>query len=581
MKKTVRIATCVTLALTLLLCTVWYFLVYDREFTKEILLSSARASENRGNHSLAATFYKWAYAQSGNSDEIAIELSQQYKENGNYTKAEYTLYNAIKNGGGLDVYIALSKLYIEQDKLLDAVTMLNNVTDENIKKQLDTLRPSAPALSHDPGLYNQYISISLDAGDNKIYYSTDEEYPSIKAEPYSEPIKLQDGENQISALAVGKNGLVSPLIKPGYTIGGVIELVNFSDAAIEAEVRRILAVDDDTPIYTNDLRTITEFSIPEGAKSYADIRHMIYLKKLTVKSGISKELKCLSYLSELTELYITDTSIYYEAENASDDGTIMDDIARQVNLTKLTLSSCGIGNITALSACTKISVLDLSHNSIRHIDAIASMASLTELYLQDNALNNLSVLSSCNLLTKINVSVNEITSLDPIVGLPHLKQITADSNQIAYLGEIGKMGWLTDLSISANKLTDVSQLSTCTNLENLNISANALTSIQPLSSLSKLINLNFSDNKVESLPTWSKDCALVTIDGSRNNIQSLDNLQGLEHLNVVTMDYNQSISSLKPLYKCPRLTSVSVTHTSVTDSDVKNLKGFGVNVSYK
>ena len=581
MKKTIRIVTSVTLALILLLCTVWYFFVYDRDFTEEILLSFARISEDNSNHKLAQKFYNLAYAQSGNSDEIAIELSQQYKANGNYTKAEFTLYNAIKYGGGVDVYIALSKLYVEQDKLLDAVTMLNTVADERIKAQLTALRPEAPQATPESGFYNQYITVALSAGNNTIYYSTDDEYPSTETKPYGEPIQLQEGENSLTALAVGDNGLVSPLIKSDYVVGGIIELVTFSDAEIETEVRKILNFNDSAEIYTSDLRTITEFTIPENAKVYSDIRHMTNLQKLVVASGVSKELTCLSSLKGLKELHITDTSIYYDAVDETDDGTLLDDIASLSQLEKLTLSSCGIGNISALSACTNISVLDLSHNSIRHIDAISSMKLLVELNLQDNALNNLSALSSCSVLTKLNVSVNELTSLDPIVGLPLLTQIIADSNKITYLGNIGKMTWLTNLSISANSLTDVSQLSTCLALMDLNISSNALIDIQCLSTLSNLVSINFSDNDVELLPAWNKNCALVSIDGSYNNISSLENLQGFEHLNIVNMDANENLESLKPLYKCPVLTSVSVYNTKIPKEEAETLKDYGVSVNYK
>ena len=115
MKKGIRILIPILLSLVIIFCTIWYLFVYDRAFTRDMLLSFARYSETQGKHEIATYFYNAAYSQSGNSDSVAIELAQQYKSGGNYTKAEYTLSNAIADGGGVDVYIALCKTYVEQD----------------------------------------------------------------------------------------------------------------------------------------------------------------------------------------------------------------------------------------------------------------------------------------------------------------------------------------------------------------------------------------------------------------------------------------------------------------------------------
>jgi len=143
MKKAIRILVPLVLTMVILLCTFWYLFIYDREFTRDVLLSAARSFDNNGRHKIAAWFYDRAYRQSGDNDNVAIELAEQYKEIGNYTKAEYTLTKAISDGGGADLYIALSKIFVEQDKLLDAVRMLDNIKNPDIKQHLDRMRPAA------------------------------------------------------------------------------------------------------------------------------------------------------------------------------------------------------------------------------------------------------------------------------------------------------------------------------------------------------------------------------------------------------------------------------------------------------
>jgi Leucine-rich repeat (LRR) protein len=83
---------------------------------------------------------------------------------------------------------------------------------------------------------------------------------------------------------------------------------------------------------------------------------------------------------------------------------------------------------------------------------------------------------------------------------------------------------------------------------------------------------------VTELPKWAKNCALITIDGSYNKLSSLDNLSGLEHLNIIKMDYNEKIKSVSALAKCPMLLEVNVYGTKVTD--VKALTSQSIVVNY-
>ena len=139
------------LSLLILISIGWYFLKYDPEFTRDLLLKQARYQDEIGNHAAAVWFYDLAYLQSHKDDAVALELAQQYIAIGNFTKAEYTLSHAIADGGNVELYIALCSTYVQQNKLLDAVTMLNNVADPAIKEQLSALRPQSPAPSYAPG----------------------------------------------------------------------------------------------------------------------------------------------------------------------------------------------------------------------------------------------------------------------------------------------------------------------------------------------------------------------------------------------------------------------------------------------
>lgn len=569
MKKAIRILFPLLLAVAIILCTAWYLFVYDRDFTRDMLLSCARYCESQGNHTIAATFYDLAYSHAGDNDAVAIELADQYKSSGNYTKAEYTLSNAIADGGGVELYIALCKTYVEQDKLMDAVNMLNNITNPEIKSQLDALRPKAPTAAPEPGFYSQYILADIATDNGTLYVTTDGEYPSTENAPYAEAIQLVEGENTIYALSVADNGLVSPLATFGYIVGGVIEEVSFADPAFEAAVRGVLEISEDEAIFTNTLWDITAFTVPADAASYADLKYLPYLESLNIDNGISGELQNISSLSNLSELNISNTTV-----TESD----LTKIAALPMLKKLTLQNCGISSIAELSAAKNLVTLDLGSNSIRNLSPLASMKNLQELDLQHNAVTDLSDLATVSTLTKLDVSYNALTSIAPISSLSGLTWLNAGTNSIADIGELNKLSSLTYLVLSHNSITDISKAASCTALTELDISNNALTDITALETLVNLMYLNFSYNQVTALPALPADCALVTIDGTQNLLESIDSLGGLEALNNVYMDYNEEISSVEALASCPVLIQVNVYGTKVTD--VSSLTNQSVIVNY-
>ena len=568
MKKTIRILVPIVLVLAILLSCGWYLFSYDQEFTRDALVGIARFFQDQEYHAAATWFYDLAYTQIGDNDDVAIELADQHKKNGNYTKAEFTLRKAITDGASAKLYIALSKTFVEQDKLLDAVNMLNNITDNEIRQELDQMRPAAPTASHTPGQYNQLITVEITAPDGTLYVAADGEYPSTAADRYTAPIALSEGENNMYAVSVAENGLVSPLSVFGYTIGGIVRPVTFADSAVEAAVRELLLINAPTVIHTNDLWKIKDFTIPTGTKDYSDIALMAYLEKLTAENAIGDQLHHISGLTELTELRITNSSVSAE---------VLTSIAKLQKLKKLQLVDCTLSSVAPLSTAVSLESLDLSSNAIRDLTPISNLVGLNELILAHNAVDDLTAISALSMLTKLDVSYNALTTLSGISSLTALKWLNAGNNTVTQIDSISSLTALTCLSLNSNKLKDVSVLSGLQQLEELNISGNELTNISSLSNLIKLTDLDFSNNKVTTIPTWPKNCALVTITGSSNKIKSLTPLSGLKNLNVVNMDYNKDISSVKDLADCPLLTQVNVYGTKVKNANDLTSKDIIVN----
>ena len=547
------------LALLVIGSAVWYIFIYDRDFARDLLLSQARYLDSNGKSDVATWFYDQAYVFADNDEDVAIELANQYKASGNYTKAEYTLTRAISDGPSVKLYTALCATYVEQDKLMDAVAILDKISDPAIKAELDSLRPAVPVLSMAPGYYTEYITLEMTAEGSRLYVSQDGEYPSVNEDAYAGPIELPQGETTIYTVTIADNGLVSPLGIHGYTIGGVIEAVTFADPVIEKQVREDLGFDEDTVIYTDDLWAITAFSVPYDAETYTDLSKMIYLKDLTILGGISEELGCLSSLQELESLMITECEPSKEVLTA---------IAAMPKLRHLTLAHCGLSDISPLVAAQNLEYLDLSYNSIGDVSPISTLPKLDTLYLSHNALTDLTVLNGLSNLRVLNVSYNSLTTVAPICANTTLTELHAGNNMIASLGALNNLTGLTTLDLGNNNLTDVSVLGNCPELTVVNVSNNKLTDITALSPLMKIQSFNCSYNAITSLPDWSAAASLVILDASYNQISDLTPLRQMMNLNVLNMDYNPELSDITPIAYCPVLLEVNLFGTKVIDVDI-------------
>lgn len=569
MKKFFKILISVLLALSIIFCVWWYLFEYDPEFTRDALLYGARYFDSNGNTVIASWFYDRAYEQAKDNDAVAIELANQHKSDGNYTQAELILSKAIEDGGGVELYTELCKTYIQQDKILDAVKLLDGITNTETKALLDEMRPAAPTATPDPGFYNQYISVSIAAQGGTLYVSPKGEYPSIHDDPYSQPVALGDGENSIYAVVVADSGLVSPVSVFSYTVGGIIEEVHFSDPSVETYVRQLLGVSQNKKLMSNNLWTITEFEMPAESTSFADLKYMPFLEKLTITGGPSGQLDVLSSLTTLESLSITNVSI------GADEVEVIGSLTK---LKELTLNGCSITTVSDLESLEELTYLDLGNNTIRNISALGAMKKLSYLDLQHNALTDISSLSDLMSLNKLNLSFNNITDLTPVCGITALTFLDVSNNNLTDISNIYLLTSLKYLSAAYNTISDITAVSECTALTELYINNNVITDISGIPALTDLAHLNFASNQVTQLPDFADDCALITIDGSHNLLTKLDPLAGLDHLTNVYMDYNEGIESIDCLAECHLLILVNVYGTKVTE--VEKLTDMSVVVNF-
>ena len=172
MKRVLKIVIPLVVVLALLGTAAWFFLSFRADLTAGFLRGQAAKMVERERYSRAVTYYNWAWQLDPENQVIPLAQAAANAGFGNYTTAEYTLVRAISaRPQDVDLYVALCQVYVAQDKLLDAVQMLDRTSDAEVKAALDELRPAAPVLSPENGYYTEYIQVAARSRGKAAYLS--------------------------------------------------------------------------------------------------------------------------------------------------------------------------------------------------------------------------------------------------------------------------------------------------------------------------------------------------------------------------------------------------------------------------
>ena len=550
MKRVLKIVIPLVVVLALLGTAAWFFLSFRADLTAGFLRGQAAKMVERERYSRAVTYYNWAWQLDPENQEIPLALAEAYAGSGNYTKAEYTLVRAISaRPQDVDLYVALCQVYVAQDKLLDAVQMLDRTSDAEVKAALDELRPAAPVLSPENGYYTEYIEVTADGGGNAVYLSIDGDYPSMEDDAYTGPVTLPGGETMVMAVAVDENQMVSQAVQNGYTIGGVVEPVTLNDPAIDAAVREQLGMTAGETLMTDDLWSIAELTLPDTVADLADLSHFTGLTTLTIQNVSGLDFSVLSQLTALQTLDLSGCTISTGS---------LDAIAGLTGLRVLRLNNCALTDINALSQLTALTELQLANNSLTDIGVTSLMLDLETVTLTNNPITSIAGLSACTKLKSLDISGCSVTSIASLSGKTALETLLAGNNQIA----------------------DLSPLEGCTALAVLEAPYNLVSDISVLAQLPALTRFVGNNNQITAVPDFDEETSkLQYIQLDYNEVADLAGLQGINSLNYVYADYNQ-VETILPLKNNINLIQINVWDNPIPEEEVKSLQENSIIVNY-
>ncbi len=541
-----KLITILAVVAVLLFAAGAYILMFHSQVSVEYYLAKGDSAMENENYSKAVRHFRSALELAEDDPQISIQLANAYKSSGNYTKAEYTLVQAITaDPSRTALYVALSRIYVEQEKFLDADLLLSRASNADVKAELESMRPAAPVLTPDAGYYSDYVTVSASCVAGRIFLSTDGAYPSNEGHLYKKPVALEQGETIIHALVVDDSGLISPIREAVYTVAGVVEPITFSDSGLNTLVRKLLAKGNDDVIMTNELWGIEKMTLTADVKELRQLSHFIGLKELKMNSAAVSDLSVLTTLPLLQKLDLSGCIL--SAANLRTIGEL-------TRLNELNLSTCAVTNIDALANLKKLTVLNLSNNVITDVMALTQMTALTDLDLSNNPITALQSLQYCANLDTLNLSGCEIESLEALAGLVNLK----------------------GLNLSNNNISSLEPLNNCVSLEHLDVSYNNLKDIAPVENLSALQEFSASHNQIATLPKMPAQ--LIRVDLSYNKLTEIEGLQNRSMLNYVNIDYNK-VADILPLKNCYNLVQLDAWNNPIT-SGVTTLSNQSVVVNW-
>lgn len=550
MKRVLKIVIPLVVVLALLGGCAWFFLAYRSDLTAHFLTGQAERMMEAGRYNRAIQYETWAWKLAPDDEEIPLSLARAYAASGNYTKAEYTLVNAIAaTPKNVALYVELCQVYVAQDKLLDAVQMLDRVQDEAVREELAAMRPAAPELSPEDGYYTEYIEVSADGGGNDVYLSIDGEYPSMEKDLYTEPVTLPAGENSVLAIAVDENSMVSTAVQRGYTIGGVVEAVTLTDPAVDSAVREALGITSADTLMTDMLWSLPSLTLPDTVRDLSDLAYMTGLRSLTIQNVSGLDFSVLSQLTELTELDLSGCTISTGSLNA---------IASLTNLTRLRLNQCALTDISAFSPLTRLTELQLSDNSITEVGVLSLMLDLETVTLSNNPVTSIAGLSACGKLKSVDISGCSVTTIAALADKTQLESLLAGNN----------------------KISDLSPLAGCSALSVLEVPYNSVEDISVLSELPALTRFVGNNNAITAVPDFDEENSkLQYFQVDNNAITDLSGLADIDSLNYVYADYNQ-VETILPLENCINLIQINVWDNPIEKEEVDKLQEHSIIVNY-
>ncbi|MBQ9980070.1 MAG: leucine-rich repeat domain-containing protein [Oscillospiraceae bacterium] len=558
--KALKIIIPVIVALAIAAGCAWVFTNYGLTGKVETLADNAAAE---GNADKAEKLYSLAFKINDENFSARCSHAMLYADRGDFTHAEALLGQSIQAYPACaDYYLALSRVYVMQDKVTDAVRLLDTAENGAAGEDIKALRPEAPQFYPESGIYSYNISATIFCGEGlTVLYGTGEEPPSTGM-VFSQPLDIAQEFTAVSAVAINGEGIVSSLTRAEYTLENVITTVEISDPTLEGVLRQALGKGEEDVIWTDELWEIESLTISHGSDSpigtiedWSDLRYLEGLRTLVISEQDRVDMEALKLLPKLTELTLSHCSITSQDLPA---------IGELTNLEYLNLTGNRVASLHDLEGLTKLTRLSLKNNSLADLDRIEALTALQVLDISGNAVEDISPLAETKNLRELYGENLLISDLAPLSGLKKLEKLALSGCAVEDLSPLAAVTTMTHMDLSYNKIEDMSPLAELVNLKYLDLSYNSLLKADELAGFTALEQLKMANNALDVLPDLSELDSLTRVELANNSLTGVAAFTGCEKLEYLDIEYC-FVSDISCLSSCGALKTVMAFGTEIED----------------
>jgi len=174
-------------------------------------LSAAAQTANPG---WSARLYRWTLAINPFDTEARLSLARIYRNYGQEDKAEALLQEGVDHYAiGPALHLALASLFVNDGRLEQACSLLDNVPSDYIAKELSQLRP-ANAAAPPSGTYAVGLAFPLSGGEGSAWYQLDNGPWTL----YGAPLALQEGRHTLRVVTLDDQSIPSPVDEYRYSL---------------------------------------------------------------------------------------------------------------------------------------------------------------------------------------------------------------------------------------------------------------------------------------------------------------------------------------------------------------------------
>ena len=132
---------------------------------------------------------------------------------------EAALDQTITSEERVDAYGRLLAVYASQGRYEEAAALLAACSDEAVRAAYGEYLIAEPTFDMPAGSYEDVLLLTISPGcEASVFYTIDGTRPSTKSALYREPLRLQEGEYEISAICVNHFGVESGVVTRRYEV---------------------------------------------------------------------------------------------------------------------------------------------------------------------------------------------------------------------------------------------------------------------------------------------------------------------------------------------------------------------------